>query len=202
MYADRGLYWEQERTLIVADLHLGKTGHFRRSGIAMPQSVYKADLQRLIALLHLTGAKRLLIAGDLTHSSANRELELFRKWRNDLPGLQIDLVRGNHDILGPEWYHDCGITLHDREWRFGGFRFVHDPADAGSHEEFVFSGHVHPAITIRGGGRQSLTFPCFYYHGHQVWLPAFSHFTGTCQVRPNRSDTVYAVTPTGIVQVH
>lgn len=46
--SERTLFWENEQTLIVADLHIGKTGHFRKSGIGVPQSVYKEDLQRLM----------------------------------------------------------------------------------------------------------------------------------------------------------
>jgi metallophosphoesterase superfamily enzyme len=44
---ERVLYWEEEKTLILSDLHFGKTGHFRKSGIAVPQSIYQQDLQRL-----------------------------------------------------------------------------------------------------------------------------------------------------------
>ena len=90
--------------LIVADLHLGKTGHFRKSGIAVPEGVYKADLQRLIAQLYFFKADRVIIVGDLTHSTANKELELFRKWRKDFSLFQFDLVKGNHDILEDHWY--------------------------------------------------------------------------------------------------
>lgn len=80
---DRCLFWEEQNSLIVADLHLGKTGHFRKSGIAVPQSIYKADLQRLMAQLYLFKVDRLIIVGDFTHSTVNKELELFLKWRND-----------------------------------------------------------------------------------------------------------------------
>ena len=66
---ERCLLWEEENTLIVADLHLGKSGHFRKSGIGIPQSIYKADLQRLMAQLYLYKVDRLIIAGDLTHST-------------------------------------------------------------------------------------------------------------------------------------
>ena len=48
----RSIFWEEEKALIVSDLHFGKTGHFRKSGIAVPQSVYEEDLQRLVDLLH------------------------------------------------------------------------------------------------------------------------------------------------------
>ena len=39
MSAERSLFWENKSTLIVADVHIGKTGHFRKSGINVPQSV-------------------------------------------------------------------------------------------------------------------------------------------------------------------
>ena len=74
---ERCILWEEENTLIVADLHLGKSGHFRKEGIGIPQSIYKADLQRLMAQLYLYKADRLIIAGDFTHSTANKELDLF-----------------------------------------------------------------------------------------------------------------------------
>ena len=83
IFPERCLWWEEENTLIVADLHLGKSGHFRKSGIAVPQDIYKADLQRLMAMLYLCKAERLIIAGDLTHSHFNRELDLFLKWRKE-----------------------------------------------------------------------------------------------------------------------
>ncbi|MFX6499045.1 hypothetical protein ABTG19_18945, partial [Acinetobacter baumannii] len=44
--AARVLYWENKKTLIVSDTHFGKTGHFRKNGIVVPQNVYKEDLQR------------------------------------------------------------------------------------------------------------------------------------------------------------
>jgi metallophosphoesterase superfamily enzyme len=108
---ERCLFWEEENTLIVADLHLGKSGHFRKSGIAIPQGVYKADLQRLMAQLYLFKAERLIIVGDFTHSTANKELDLFIRWRKDFSLLHIDLVKGNHDILEDEWYNEADIKI-------------------------------------------------------------------------------------------
>ncbi|HVU84000.1 MAG TPA: hypothetical protein VHC50_04120, partial [Puia sp.] len=76
---DRTLYWEEERSLIVSDLHFGKTGHFRKSGIAVPQSVYREDLQRLVVQIQHFLPRQLVIVGDMFHSHANLELELFLK---------------------------------------------------------------------------------------------------------------------------
>ena len=108
---DRTMFWEEEKTLIVSDLHFGKTGHFRKSGIAVPSAVYKEDLQRLIVQIQYFQPGELIIVGDMFHSSANKELELFLKWRSDLSGINIRLVRGNHDILKEDWYAGAGIQL-------------------------------------------------------------------------------------------
>ena len=91
--ADRCLYWEEEKALIVADLHFGKTGHFRKSGIAIPQNIYQEDLQRLISQLQYFKPQQLIIVGDLFHSDANKELELFKKWRKDLSSLEFILSK-------------------------------------------------------------------------------------------------------------
>src|SRR5260221_1652908 len=109
---ERSLFWEEKNTLIVADLHLGKSGHFRKSGIAVPQNIYKADLQRLMSQLYLYKAERLIIVGDLTHSDINKELDLFINWRKDFSLLQIDLVKGNHDILDEDWNGESARSVH------------------------------------------------------------------------------------------
>src|SRR5215216_5308898 len=90
--AQRSIFWEEQKSLIISDLHFGKTGHFRKSGIPVPQSVYKEDLQRLVALLHHFQPQQLIVVGDFFHSHANTELDWFRKWREDFWQLPITLV--------------------------------------------------------------------------------------------------------------
>lgn len=203
---DRCLFWEEQNSLIVADLHLGKTGHFRKSGINVPQSVYKADLQRLMAQLYLYKADRLIIVGDFTHSVINKELELFLKWRNDFSLLHIDLVKGNHDILADSWYHDAKIEIHEWELMIDGFRFKHEDRRIKKNEsesiKYTFTGHVHPAITLKGRGRQSLKFPCFYFAKDHCTLPAFSRFTGTYKVKPAKGETVFAISGDELMKVN
>src|SRR5215211_4264070 len=86
---DRCIYWEEQSSLIVSDLHFGKTGHFRKSGIAVPQSVYKEDMQRLMDQLQFYKPHQLIVVGDLFHSAMNKELDFFKKWRNDFNQLHI-----------------------------------------------------------------------------------------------------------------
>lgn len=202
--AGRTLFWEDQRTLIVADLHVGKTGHFRKSGINVPQSVYKDDLHRLLAEILFFKAEKLIIVGDLTHSIANREMDLFRKWRKDFPLLDVHLAKGNHDILDDAWYEEAGIAVHNEPFAIDQFVFLHDitktKEDAGS-GTFSFSGHVHPAIVMRGKAKQSLRFPCFYFNQRYCILPAFSHFTGGYRVEPRKGDHVFALAEKEIIPV-
>ena len=199
---ERTLYWEEEKTLIVSDLHFGKTGHFRKSGIAIPQSVYKEDLQRLVGQIQYFQPGQLIVVGDMFHSHANLEMELFLKWRTDLGNLKIELIRGNHDILMDSWYEEAGIHLSQHHLTMSSFRFVHDISDSFVEKKnrdenpgnfYSFSGHIHPGIRIQGSGKQSLCFPCFYFGKKYAVLPAFSRFTGVGMIHPESEESVFAI---------
>ena len=205
----RCLFWEEERTLILSDLHFGKTGHFRKAGIAVPQSIYREDLLRLLSLIQYFQPRQLLIVGDLFHSRENKELDLFLRWRGDFPDLAFRLVMGNHDILRADWYEKAGIEICEGVLRVGPFAFVHDiedvssvggsPCAGGSATAeglpYYFSGHLHPGIRINGMGKQSLQFPCFYFGGDYAILPAFGRFTGMVSIEPGEASNVFAILP-------
>lgn len=200
--ADRCIFWEEEKILIVSDLHFGKTGHFRKSGIAVPQSVYKKDLQRLFSQVQYFQPKKLIVVGDLFHSRENKELELFLKWRNDFPALEIQLIRGNHDILHKSWYAQAGIEVVEEEIQITQFRFRHDKEIAAMGQTgYLFSGHIHPGVRISGMGRQSLCLPCFYFARDFCVLPAFSAFTGTYLMNPGESENIFAIVENKLVQL-
>jgi DNA ligase-associated metallophosphoesterase len=198
--AQRAIYWEEEKALIVSDLHFGKTGHFRKSGIAVPQSVYKEDLQRLVALLNFFNPEKLIVVGDFFHSHANNELEWFRRWRESFPALEIILVKGNHDILHQRWYQESGIDLVEKELQKAPFLFTHDRCE--DHEDYyTFCGHIHPGIYLHGLGKQSLRFPCFYFGEQHCILPAFSRFTGMAHIEPKKNEPVFAIVEQSLVRM-
>jgi DNA ligase-associated metallophosphoesterase len=193
----RLMFWQEQKTLIVSDLHLGKTGHFRKNGLAVPTAVFKEDLHRLWQSIHFFKPDTLLMVGDFVHSHANQELDVFARWRADMPALNITLVRGNHDILHPSWYAEQQIDVLPHLLHHG-LLFVHDANDAASVGlpfEGVVSGHLHPAVTIRAAARQQLRFPCFYFSGPHCILPAFSVFSGTASIKPKKADTIFAILP-------
>jgi DNA ligase-associated metallophosphoesterase len=195
---ERCIFWEEQNSLVVSDLHFGKTGHFRKSGIAVPQNIYKEDLQRLVDQLQYFKPAQLIVVGDLFHSVANKELELFLKWRGDFESLHIELVKGNHDILKKDWYAAANISVTNDHLSLGNFCFVHDIKEAcepSSGIDYYFSGHMHPCISVKGIGRQVLKFPCYYFNKQYAVLPAFGKFTGTAMIERKASDIVYAIIP-------
>src|SRR5690242_2632196 len=98
--ADRAPRWPRERTLLVADVHLGKAAASRPGGVPLPREVTAADVARLTGLIERTCSRHLVILGDFFHARAGRVPALdaaFSAWRTHHARLQITLVRGNHD---------------------------------------------------------------------------------------------------------
>lgn len=197
----RSIFWEEQKALIVSDVHFGKTGHFRKSGIAVPQAVYKEDLQRMVSLLHYFEPGQLIVAGDFFHSHANHEMEWFRKWRDDFAQLRILLVKGNHDILNNRWYEESHIEVMENELGIGPFLFTHDKCED-REDVYTFCGHIHPGIILSGPGKQSLRFPCFYFAENYCILPAFSRFTGAVGMETSSAQSIYAIVENKLLKVH
>lgn len=200
---ERVIFWEEQKALIASDLHFGKTGHFRKAGIPVPQHVYKEDLQRLFHQLHFFQPSQLIIVGDLFHSNANKELQLFNRWRENHTDLNIHLIKGNHDILHDDWYKKAGVDTSE-ELSIDQFSFVHDPEHetaCSNPNHYCFSGHLHPGVVVHGAGKQTLRFPCFYFSESLAILPAFSRFTGIAAVNPKANEHIFAIVENKIVQL-
>jgi uncharacterized protein len=190
----RCIFWEEEKALILSDCHFGKTGHFRKNGIAVPQTVFKEDIQRLTAQVQFFKPASLIIVGDLFHSHANKEMNLFVKWRQDFSELHINLIIGNHDILEEAWYDKTNIVCYKKQLKIGNFIFTHDELKASPEKNFyIFSGHIHPAISLYGIAKQSLKFPCFCFGKSSAVIPAFGRFTGVHKINPGKNDSVFAI---------
>lgn len=200
--AGRAAYWEEERALVIADLHVGKSAHFRKAGIAVPANIVQDDLYRLQQLITKYNPARVIVVGDMFHSEANNEVQYFRIWRRQFPHIRFELITGNHDIMAPEVYTQLEIVVQP-SLELGDIYFVHDPNDRPQplNGRYVFSGHIHPGVWMVGYGRQKLRLPCFYFGGEGAVLPAFSAFTGMYSVEPEVSSTVYVIAERRIFKV-
>lgn len=197
---DKAIYWPSKQMLIISDIHIGKSAHFRKYGIPVPSTIGQQDLNRLTGLINQYGPENLLITGDMFHNKMNSDVVLFKAWRAEHPGLKILLVKGNHDALQAEDYEGLGIEIHKKEFLLSPFRFIHDKPESAD-EYFNITGHIHPGVTIYGKARQRLRFPCFYFSDSCAVLPAFSAFTGLSDINPQQGDVFYAITPSKVVAV-
>lgn len=202
--AARCIFWEDEKILIVSDLHMGKSGHFRKSGIGIPQNIFKEDLQRLFSQIQFFKPKTVLIAGDMFHSNANKEIDFFIKWRKDIAFVGFFLIRGNHDILPKKIYKEADIEVFENKYLLKNFCFTHDISthcEEPGEKLFTFSGHIHPGIKMNGSGHQSLMLPCFYFGKKYAVLPAFSAFTGLAKIKPASTDHVFALVENSVIKI-
>jgi DNA ligase-associated metallophosphoesterase len=200
--SDRSIYWPDKQTLIISDLHIGKSGHFRKNGIAISGAVHDDDLRRLKVLIAKYEAKELLILGDLSHSTHNKEWNNFAEWCIEVKDeLKISLVPGNHDILGSVAYNHARIKILDTFHSIEPFRFSHEPKEVICLDDFRFAGHIHPGVRMQGAGRQGVTLPCFHISALQCVLPAFSGFTGRYKIKPKKGDKVLPILPKGIALI-
>lgn len=197
---DRAVYWAAKKILIVSDLHIGKSAHFRKNGVPVPSTVGKTDLQRLTALLSTYNTDILLVTGDMFHNNINSDANAFMEWRKQHNDLKVVLVKGNHDTLKTDDLEALGIEVYQKEMLCYPFRFIHDKPNVAD-EYYNISGHIHPGVMLYGKARQRLKFPCFYFSETCAVLPAFSVFTGLYMITPEAGDRFYAVTPQKVIQV-
>lgn len=144
----------------------------------------------------------MVILGDLFHSNVNKEWNQFVEWRKNYRSLEVSLVIGNHDILDKHNYHAGVINLFKKMTQ-DPFLFIHDLHElqntTADNDKYILSGHVHPAVKLRGRGRQSMKLPCFYFGTRYGILPAFGSFTGTHIIEPNSHDQVFMIVDTQIL---
>ncbi|WP_298389887.1 ligase-associated DNA damage response endonuclease PdeM [Hydrotalea sp.] len=204
--SEKCIFWEEEAALILSDMHIGKTGHFKQNGIPMPEALFKEDMNRLLHCISEFNPKALLIVGDLLHKKNNEEVAHFLKRKSEFTHIPFHLVKGNHDVLPKHWYTDAGIVLHP-EWIYKApFLFLHDITITGTIPEkhsdaYTITGHIHPGVRLKISGKQHIHLPCFYFGKQHAILPAFSNFTGIAVVKPGKKDKVFAIAKHQIIPV-
>jgi DNA ligase-associated metallophosphoesterase len=193
LLADKAVLLEAHATLLVADAHVGKAVSFRRLGVPVPRGTTSETLSTLDALIRRHRPRRIVFLGDFLHSArahAASTLGALARWRTEHAGLELTLVRGNHDEHAGDPPSALGIEVLDGDLRLGPWRLTHLPsADAAA---YTLCGHLHPCVTL-GRGFERLRLPCFHFGAAVGVLPAFGAFTGMHPVRPSPGDCLYVV---------
>lgn len=187
---DRAIWWGGCRTLIIADLHLGKAATFRARGIPVPAGNTTRDLQRLSKLIQDHNPHHLFILGDLIHAPESEEaLQTFLRWRQQYPNLTISAVLGNHDQYLPKEILSRAVDVYESPFQQAGFEFTHQPMDFPSVP--TLAGHLHPVVRLTDFDGSGIYLPCFAVRDRLIILPAFSRFTGGCKIEPQSGMICY-----------
>ncbi len=194
----RAIFWPNQKALILSDLHVGKSIHFRKHGIPISSKVQENDLERLSFLVSIYNPSQLIIVGDLFHSGHQDEVNVFINWLKEYPDLRVKLIKGNHDRIRSSRMLMDNITIYNDRFNQSPFVFIHTPESFD--ELYVISGHLHPGIRIKSKGRPGITLPCFKVSQSNLVLPAFSSFTGLATEKKSKNNSYYAFTDTSFFE--
>lgn len=174
LLGEKAVWDPARRTLLLADLHLGKAETFQAHGIPLPSDGDAATLNALLALAHRLKPAAVVVLGDLIHSRLGLTAELRAKLRAlpELLGCPLQLIGGNHErgswieglrpepaqALGPWW------LSHQPDPRPGRLNLC---------------GHLHPVAWV-GTAKERLRLPCFALDelAGRLALPSFGCLTG------------------------
>jgi len=199
---EKALYWPAKRTLLVADVHLGKEHAFARRGVAIPLGPSTKTLQRLALALRTTEAQHCIVLGDFFHDAptvSDSWLPQLAAFVDQHAHISFTIVAGNHD-------HPLGQTLVDERiiWQQNlliSAPFVLQHAPGSDTRGHVLAGHIHPVITVSKRHRRSIYGPCFWQQEHCTVLPAFGEFTGGHRVQPKPQDNIFLTGPDCVVAI-
>jgi DNA ligase-associated metallophosphoesterase len=193
------------RTLLAADLHLGKAEVLRGKGAAVPQRVLRGLMDETMGRLSDAvavvegfggggGVERIVIAGDLIHAPCGVTEDVKECWEGWMrvqkhAGRLVVCVRGNHDR---ELERLCGKDVDVVERiEEDGVVLTHDPREV-VEGKTVIGGHLHPAFVV-GPVRSGMKLPAFVAGPERVVLPAFTRFATGAAIEVGEQERVYVV---------
>ena len=171
------LFWEEQRLLVVSDLHLEKGSSFATRGVLLPPYDTLATLSRLAAVISRHNPRTVIALGDSFHDRTAHE-RLSSDDRDAVAALQTGRdwiwISGNHDPALPS---DLGGVVAS-EVAIGPIAFRHEPTGAVGE----IAGHLHPKARVATRGR-SMERRCFASDGERAVMPAFGAYTGGLSIR-------------------
>ncbi len=187
-------FHEDERLLIVADLHLEKGSAYAARRVLLPPYDTAATLARLALVLRRLAPRAVVALGDSFHDvrAGDRMAERDRSALSELQrGRDFVWVAGNHDPQVPAFVEgERCATFH-----IGPVTLRHEPMAGASAE---IAGHLHPVARVvsKSGG---LRRRCFASDGKRCVMPAFGAYAGGLNIR----DAAFApLFPAGVTRAH
>jgi hypothetical protein len=173
------LWLPEERTLVVADLHLEKGSAYAARGVFLPPYDSTATLAALTTAILRHQPARVIALGDSFHDS-RAEGRMTPCTLAGLKALQRGRdwlwITGNHDReIGAGLGGERAETI-----RIADVTLRHEPDTAEA--AYEIAGHLHPAAKVRMRGR-ALRRRCFALSARRCVLPAMGAYAGGLNLR-------------------
>ena len=167
---DLAIYLKKEKTLIIADTHIGYEEYLNKEGILVPRFQFEDVIKRLddiFSKLKKKKIEQIIVNGDIKHEFGTISEQ---EWRNTLKLIdflarkgKLTLIKGNHDtILGPI-ARKRGLEIVEK-YEIGEVSVIHGNkiiSDKGiNSSKTLIIGHEHPAISLREGVKVE-KYKCF-----------------------------------------
>ncbi len=147
---DGSMYWIEEKSLIVGDLHLEKSTSYIDQGNFLPPYDFLGDV------FHDNSAFDRL---------KKKEKQLFK----DILKKNVIWVKGNHDNN----FKYVNIKTYT-SYKLKNFIFSHI---SDKKNKLEISAHYHPKVTFKFKGTK-ISKPCFLIDKEKIILPAYGAYTG------------------------
>lgn len=197
---EKAIYVERLNSLLVSDVHLGKSETFQSLGVPVSNQVNQASLDRLQKLCDRFQPENLYILGDLFHSRLAMVDEVLAGWSSFLDAIDanVSLIVGNHDRSLLSKLNQFQIDCLTDSLVIDNLMLSHEPEPQPNCLNIC--GHIHPCVRIKTR-LDNLRLPCFYLKPAQnlLMLPSFGEFTGGYEVSLEAGTTAYAIVDDAVI---
>ena len=176
------IYWPRLMTIILSDLHLGKSMFWARHGKFLPPYDNLETLSKLKKVLRKFQISKIIFLGDVFHDDSGYESlepETIQILNEILCNYEIIFIAGNHDL---------NISIPKikilKNYTKDSIIFSHYPSTNVSEKKAQIFGHFHPKISVKISGRV-ISKKCFVIDKKKILLPSFGNYTGGLDINKN-----------------
>ncbi|MBT3304215.1 metallophosphoesterase [Candidatus Woesearchaeota archaeon] len=171
------------KTLIIADLHIGYEEALNKQGVLVPRLQFNKLKNRLTKLLKQTNPETVIINGDIKHEFGTISEQ---EWRETLKIIdlitensKLIIIKGNHDkVIGPI-ANKRNVEIVDH-YITDDIYICHGNKLVDIKQNTIIIAHLHPAITLKDEAK-SEKYKCFLKANYQdktlYVLPSFLQTT-------------------------
>ncbi len=147
---------EKERVVVAGDLHIGMESKFEQSKVLFPKATARMA-QELLLVCKQNDSEKIVLLGDVKDRLANMtrpEMLALKEFFDALGGVEVRIVRGNHDANLDEILSGLGFRIEiSKEMLLEEVALMHGnalPSAGAVMKRYIICGHGHIAAHLNG----------------------------------------------------